>query len=73
VYTVQIGAFHGNAEKDKYIQLSSMFNHVYKDGYNRYFSGIFESHEEASNYKELLKKNGFKDSFVVGLLGETRF
>lgn len=73
VYTVQIGAFNGNAETDKYIELSSLFNHVYPDGYNRYFSGIFDSYEEAANYKELLKKNGFKDSFVIGLKGENRF
>lgn len=73
VYTVQIGAFNGNAETDKYIELSSLFNHVYPDGYNRYFSGIFESYEEAANYKELLKKNGFKDSFVISLQGENRF
>lgn len=73
VYTVQIGAFNGNAETDKYIELSSLFNHVYPDGYNRYFSGVFQSYEEAANYKELLKKNGFEDSFVIGLKGENRF
>ena len=73
VYTVQIGAFKGNAETDKYIKLSSLFNHYYDDGLNRYFSGIFDSHMEAMNYLDLLKKNGFNDAFVVGLKGDKRF
>ncbi len=73
VYTVQIGAFLGNAQTDKYIKLSSLFNHLYDDGFSRYYSGIFESHLEAINYMKLLKKNGFNDAFVVRLKGGNRF
>lgn len=73
VYTVQIGAFQGKAETDKYIELSSLFNYQYNDGLNRYYSGVFASHEEAMNYLNLLKMNGFKDAFVIGLKGEERF
>lgn len=73
VYTVQIGAFEGYAETDKYIELSSLFNYQYADGLNRYYSGVFASHEEAMNYLNLLKLNGFKDAFVVRLKGESRF
>ncbi len=73
VFTVQIGAFQGNAQTAKYITLSGFFNHVYNDGYNRYFSGIFESYKEAEKHKELLKNNGYNDAFIVGLKGEDRF
>jgi hypothetical protein len=73
VYTVQIGAFNGNAETDKYIELSSLFNYQYNDGLNRYYSGVFGSRKEAMNYLNLLKMNGFKDAYVVGLRGEKRF
>ena len=73
VYTVQIGAFNGNAETDKYIELSSLFNYQYDDGLNRYYSGVFGSRKEAMNYLNLLKMNGFKDAFVIGLKGEKRF
>ena len=73
VYTVQIGAFNGNAETDKYIELSSLFNYQYDDGLNRYYSGVFASRAEAMNYMNLLKMNGFKDAFIVGLKGEKRF
>jgi len=73
VYTVQIGAFQGNAQTDKFIKLTSLFNHLYDDGFNRYYSGIFKSHLEAINYIKLLKKNGYNDAFVVGLKGEKRF
>jgi len=73
VYTVQIGAFLGNVQTDKYIKLSSLFNHIYDDGFNRYYSGIFESRLEALNYMILLKKNGYNDAFVIGLKGGNRF
>ncbi len=73
VYTVQIGAFQGKAETDKYIELSSLFNYQYNDGLNRYYSGVFASRAEAMNYLNLLKMNGFKDAFVIGLKGEERF
>jgi hypothetical protein len=73
VYTVQIGAFQGNAEIDKYIELSSLFNYQYADGLNRYYSGVFASYAEAMNYLNLLKINGFKDAFIVRLKGESRF
>lgn len=73
VYTVQIGAFLGNAQTDKYVKLSGLFNYRYFDGFNRYFSGIFESRLEAINYMKLLKMNGYTDAFVVGLKGEKRF
>ena len=73
VFTVQIGAFIGKAQTDRYSEFSGLFNHVYKDGYNRYFSGIFESRSQALYYMELLKKNGYNDAFVIGLKGEERF
>jgi len=73
VYTVQIGAFLGNAQTEKYVKLTGLFNYRYFDGFNRYYSGIFESRLEAINYMKLLKKNGYTDAFVVGLKGENRF
>jgi len=73
VYTVQIGAFKGNAQTDKFFKLSSLYNHLYNDGFNRYFSGVFESRLEALNYMKLLKKDGYTDAYVVGLKGTQRF
>lgn len=73
VYTVQIGAFRGNVQTDKYVKIAGLFNHVYEDGFNRYFSGVFESYAGAKNYVEELKDSGYGDVFVVGLKGEKRF
>ncbi len=73
IFTVQIGAFQGKAEIGKFFKLSSLFNHLYDDGFNRYYSGIYESRLEAINYMKLLKNSGYKDAFVVGLKGENRF
>jgi hypothetical protein len=73
VYTVQIGAFKGNAQTDKYLNVTGLFNHLYDDGFNRYYSGVFESSLEAENYRNLMKNEGYHDAFVVGLKGEKRF
>ena len=73
VFTVQIGAFEGNAETNKYMNLKGLFNHVYPDGYNRYFSGVFNSRSEAMTYLKQLKENGYNDAYIIRLKGKKRF
>ena len=73
VYTVQIGAFHGDVQTAKYSKLTNLFHHKYEDGFSRYFAGIFETSSEARNYMRIMRKKGFNDAFVVGLKGEDRF
>jgi len=72
VYTVQIGAFKGGLQTDKFSKLSNLFNHKYNDGFNRYFAGIFETSTEARNYMKLLIKKGYEGAFVLGLKGNDR-
>ncbi|MDN3643004.1 SPOR domain-containing protein [Lutimonas halocynthiae] len=73
VYTVQIGAFMENVKTGTYEDSSGLFNHRYDDGYNRFYSGVFESNKEAMNHMEQMKKDGYKDAFVLGLEGKKRF
>ena len=73
VYTVQIGAFKGKVQTDKYSKLTDLFNYRYNDGLNRYYAGIFETPSEARSYMNKMRKQGFKDAFVVGLKGTDRF
>ena len=73
LYTVQIGAFKGKVQTDKYSKLTDLFNYKYNDGLNRYYAGIFETSSEARSYMNKMRKQGFKDAFVVGLKGENRF
>lgn len=72
VYTVQIGAFKGKVQTNKYSKLNNLFNHRYSDGLNRYYSGIFETSTEAKFYLKSLKKEGFEGAFVIGLEGSKR-
>lgn len=72
-YTVQIGAFKEHVYIDQYYDLSSLYHHVYGDGFDRYFSGVFDTHLDAKNYLLQLKSKGFSDAFIVGLKGEERF
>jgi outer membrane protein OmpA-like peptidoglycan-associated protein len=73
MYTVQVGAFKGKVQTDKYSKLTDLFNYRYNDGLNRYYAGIFETSSEARSYMNKMRKQGFKDAFVVGLKGESRF
>jgi hypothetical protein len=73
VYTVQIGAFQVKAKTEEYIRVTDLFNYNYKDGFNRYYSGIFATSAEANKHLIKMKNEGFKDAFVVGLKGEKRF
>ena len=73
VYTVQIGAFLENVKTGTYGNSSGLFNHRYDDGYNRFYSGVFDSNEEALAHLEQMKKGGYKDAFVLGLKGNERF
>lgn len=73
VYTVQIGAFKGNVKTGTYNESSGLFNQLYDDGYNRFYSGVFESSEEALSHLDQMKKEGYNDAFVLGLKGKKRF
>jgi len=73
VYTVQIGAFLENVKTDTYKDSSGLFNHRYDDGFNRFYSGVFNSNEEALAHLEQMKNDGYKDAFVLGLKGSDRF
>lgn len=72
VYTVQVGAFKGKIQTDKYSELKTLFNHRYDDGLNRYYSGTFESAEAARAHLKEMRAKGFTDAFVVKLEGEQR-
>lgn len=72
-YTVQIGAFLKNVKTGKYKESSGLFNYQYDDGYNRFYSGVFDSQEEANTHLKLMQKEGYDDAFVLGLDGKERF
>lgn len=73
IYTIQIGAFVKNANTNDYKDSAVLFNHTYDDGYNRYYSGSFQSVEAAEGHLKQMKKEGYKDAFVIGLTGTKRF
>lgn len=73
MYTVQIGAFQENVKTGTYTDSAGLFNHRYEDGYNRFYSGVFTSDKEALAHLKKMKKDGYKDAFVIGLKGSERF
>jgi len=58
---------------DTYADSAGLFNHRYDDGYNRFYSGVFATNEEALAHLEKMKKEGYDDAFVLGLKGKARF
>lgn len=73
MYTVQIGAFQENVKTGTYTDSAGLFNHRYEDGFNRFYSGVFKSDKEALAHLKKMKKDGYKDAFVLGLKGSERF
>ncbi len=73
MYTVQIGAFQENVKTGTYTDSAGLFNHRYEDGFNRFYSGVFKSQKEALSHLKKMKKDGYKDAFVLGLKGSERF
>lgn len=73
VYTVQIGAFVEKVKTGTYDESSGLFNYRYDDGYNRFYSGVFSTAEEANAHMMQMKNDGYRDAFVLGLEGKKRF
>lgn len=73
VYTVQIGAFLKTVKTGTYKDSSGLYNHQYADGYNRFYSGTFDTYAEAEAHLKELQKDGFQDAFALGLKGQDRF
>ncbi|MGA9269204.1 MAG: SPOR domain-containing protein [Lutimonas sp.] len=73
VYTVQIGAFVQKVKTGTYDKSSGLFNYRYDDGYNRFYSGVFSTVEEANAHMMQMKNDGYRDAFVLGLDGKKRF
>ena len=73
MFTVQIGAFQENVKTGTYTDSAGLFNHRYEDGFNRFYSGVFESNKEANAHLKKMKKDGYNDAFVIGLKGSERF
>lgn len=69
VYTVQVGAFITTPRANHFNGVNELFSGSYDDGFTRFFSGLFNSVEEAVQYRDKLRNRGFKDSFVLGLDG----
>lgn len=73
VYTVQIGAFLQNVKTGTYKKSAGLFNYRYDDGYNRFYSGVFSTYEEALDHLKQMRKDRYEDAFVLGLEGKKRF
>ncbi|WKK65691.1 SPOR domain-containing protein [Lutimonas zeaxanthinifaciens] len=73
IYTVQIGAFLQNVKTGTYKKSAGLFNHRYDDGYNRFYSGVFNTYEEALDHLKQMRKDRYEDAFVLGLEGTKRF
>lgn len=71
IYSVQVGAFKipNNPKKGHYDGVQNLFSQKYDDRFNRFFSGLFNSIDEAVQYRDELRTRGYTDAFVLGLDG----
>ncbi len=66
VYRVQLGAFRTKVDTDElYPDLEVVYGASDKDNINRYYTGSFETFEEATEYQKELNKKGYNSTFIV--------
>lgn len=65
VYRVQVGAFTRKISKNTFESVPEMLVVPFEDGLTRYYSGIFNSYEDAAKRKVDLTTEGFDGAFVV--------
>lgn len=71
IYRIQIGAFVFY-QMDSEGSTSSDFLAERSDGFNKYMIGAFRTYDEASEFKEELKKIGLDNPFVVPYIDGVR-
>jgi len=71
IFTVQISASKVY-DPNQFTNVPNLFHYQYTDGFVRYFSGVFNSHAEATNHKQHLIESGFQGVFVMALQGQNR-
>lgn len=66
VYRIQLGAFRAKIDTDElYPGLDVVFGASDEDNINRYYTGAFDTFEEATVYQEEIKKKGYIGTFIV--------
>lgn len=63
-YTVQVAALQTKEASEEILQIPNLMRHTYKDGYTRYYVGIFKSKNAALEHKTFLSKTYKIDGFV---------
>jgi len=64
-YSVQIGVYKNYVTAKQLTNLTPIFYETLPNGNNRYFSGKYNSEEEAEKAKNVIIAKGVKDAFVV--------
>ena len=72
IYRVQVGAFTRTADEKIFEDLPELIKVSSDDGYIRYFTGSFDTYNDAAKSKIDILTNGFNGAFVVAFKGGNR-
>lgn len=72
VFKIQVGAFHKPIPDGTFKNLQPVTGENTRPGWIRYCVGMFKTFEPANLVKQDLRKNGFKDAFVVAYFNGKR-
>ena len=65
MFTVQIGVFSRPVAVNQMQNADPLYVERRPNGYLRYTSGLFNSRQEAINYREIMAQRGYSDAFVT--------
>ncbi len=71
-YTVQIGVYKNYVTAKQLKNLTPIYYEVLPNGTNKYFSGIYNSAEEAEIAKNIIVTKGVKGAYVVAFRNKTK-
>ncbi|MFC2111509.1 SPOR domain-containing protein, partial [Bacteroidota bacterium] len=71
-YSVQVGVYNTPRSSQQLFGIGNLFNDRLNNGYYRYFSGKYNSHNEAVPVRDNIRVRGVKDAFIVSFYNNNK-
>ncbi|MCF8298528.1 MAG: hypothetical protein K9J13_13355 [Saprospiraceae bacterium] len=71
-YSVQVGVYNTPRTSQQLFGIENLFNDRLNNGYYRYFSGKYNTHNEAVPVRDNIRLRGVRDAFIVSFFNNNK-
>ena len=71
-YSVQVGVYGSPRTSQQLFGIENLFNDRLNNGYYRYFSGKYNTHNEAVPVRNNIRTRGVRDAFIVSFYNNSK-